>query len=1406
MKIISRNIFKSVMCILLSVVMITVCTLSTLAADTENATRYVKDVKLIYAESLKEAKALVPEGYKLLEQDINKGADSDYNVYFVYSTTTDPDEAITDIKMMNMKGGFVLSDYEEQIKEVKENVKSLANDVKISCELFAVNYVKGTYGAKAAYRALSAFTVDEAGGKSLADYIIYDKPQDDFYIKLVLNAHQDVLSAIISALTMAVQGERGSTWLDRLAELENPAVREQPTYWDNAVKLWEHFHGFYKTYNSIDHSLYRGKSPIDPASQNGGANASAAPATAPETQSDVAYNGTEALYEVAYKTLEAYKFKNGVSFSKWFLGKDVFVLDDELFERFYTLLAVMTPEELAMMRLSGPLYMILSTGMDEATYNAYVANLEEITGGEPACSIWEGVNTELFHSSIGITDEAARKIAETKFERELNNSGDSLGMAGLKTAGLIAACGAVSLGLGIATYYTFGSIMFSCFGGGTLSALTSAFSVGATIFGAVALTLGIVVIAVALIVAVVFFVIWLKELYAEHHPEYTEIPEFMYDYVEDGAGNNQFVLYEGVKFQDGRIADVNTWEGKEWHAMYVSHNKAAGAPIEADFIVRYGNGNIDKDYAGLSNFGHVNAQNLNAYDFDDDVHGVYITYRQEDLRGDYARKDYLSKVKLFSGEDADKVALKLRNEGFTLYNLNLTPDSGYITYLGYQTTNKESRALTDIRLAYAYNATKYATGGSSESYAACGSTGDGMLTLYTTSISLFGTPIKSDFLILNDRNAPAGYEPANLFSGGPAVNLNLKNGAYLNGVTGFYFYFLPTETYTGGTEYLGGLALAYDAPDAGGMNGTGSVNKANNTLKYKVLFTSKGSERAEAAILYTTTYNPYRAIYNVMAVGSGGEMGNTFLQTTSYDGVGYTLVNRYMVTRTEDVRFEGSFKQDGDARLYVAGIYHGGSPMTVSQLYASGNQGDAPAGMTPVTARLSGDSNPVSLSGGFNFVFQKHVGTVTQVVKIDMEPLYLFISGRERVEGNYVTDLYLVSKEQLIGASNDIDCDDVDNAYLLNQLAALGAHSAILKNLNLADEDNVTFLGYTKQAKNANSTTVLKPITNIILYYAGETDVQPEDKDMVFGKISYKLAGKLNLFCEEDGTDEVCERVYLYYTTNPAAGDPIIDIQIDNAAILNGWETAKTQNGKALYADMDDYEDDMWFLHMKRITQDPKYISEVVIGIGSSDADAKAVLIAAGCDYMLEKDLNNNVGLHSDYIYLGYKRTSDPTMAIRDFKTTHNNEVDSFVKNGATYYKIDGNLNSYTNILADDIFLYYTKDAIVGTPITSLGTSGSVANWSHGEGGRYVVTTVLDEKGNPSDLNDGAAGDYIYLLQTRDKMDEVGAVGSLLGNGSVVTIITFAVVAAGVVLWFCIAQKKRHTKVNAEVETASENE
>ena len=1398
-----RKFFKQILCVILSLAMLSGLAVNAVAEETETQTVYVKDVKLIYAESKSEAISQVPAGYKLLDNDLNKGADTDYQVYFAYTTTTDPSEAITDIKMMNMNGGFVLSDYEEQLQDVQENVKKMANDIKIAVEIFTQNYQKGTYGAMAAYRALSAFTVDEADNQSLADYFLYGNPGDSFYVKLLLNAHQNIISSILSALTMAVQGDPGNTWLDRLAKIEDPYDCYDPSYWGDSEILWEQFCGFYDVYKTIDHRRYD--------DGNGGIfipqDGDQPPVDINPTpeQPDITNNGAEVLYEIAYRVLKQYSFGTGETVSEWLLSDYVF--EDMYFENFYCLLEVLTPEELAMMRLCGPLNMILATGMDSGIYKDYLNNMDEITGGKAICSIWAGVNVDLFRSSIGITDEAVRRIAETEFEQGLNNEGDDGMDAALKTAGLVAACGLVAAGIGFTVGKIAGAFISASLSNAILVSISlSAKAVVATIFGALATAAGVAAIVVALVVAIVFLVNWIIEYHKETHPTYTDIPEYMYDFVSDGSGNSQFILYEGVRFQDGRVADVNVWEGREWHAMYVSRDKAAGAPIEADFVVRYGDGHIDKDYAGLANFGYANAENLNHYDFDDEVSGVYVTYRQKDLTGDYARGDYLSDVQLFRNEDAAKCKLELQNQRYVLYEQNLTPNSDYVTYLGYKTSNNASCALTDIRVAYEYSETEYAAGGGASTYGASGSAGEGKLTLYTTSISLFGTPILSDFLILNNQNAPAGYEPVNLFSGGPAVNLNLEDNGHEIAINNpFYFYFLPSVTYTSGPDYLGGVAFVYDRAQNYVDNGIGSVGRASQKLGYnKILHVTMGENRLEGALVYTTTHNPYRAIYSISAIQSGETMGKAFSETMFYDGVGYSLTKRFIVATNEEIGYEFLKFSTNDVRLYTAGIYNGGTPMLASDLYVSKNQSTIPEGFAPVSARLSDDHRPVNLATGFQQRVQGTVGSSSRTFSFD--PFYLFVRGEGYKEGNYVTNLYIVSKEQVLQDA-EVDCDALDNAYVMSTLASQGAHTVIEKNLNIEDSDNATYLAYTKMHRdNMPAGNIVLPITNLILYYAGETNAEPATEITKNG-IVYYLVSAANLFCEEDAVTDTCERVYLYYTTNPAAGSPVIDIQIDNTAILNGWETVKTQNGKALYDDMDAYSGSMWFLHMKRTTEDPKYISEVVVGIGGNDAEAKAVLIAAGCDYMLEKDFNHNVGAHSDYIYIGYKRTSDPNEAIRDLRTTHDYEVDSFVKNGATYYRIEGNLNSYTNVFADDIFLYYTRDAKAGTPITSLGTSKTVANWSHGEGNRYVVKTVLNQDNEASDMNAncGHQSDYIYLLITRDRQDEKAALASMMGNGSIIIIVSFTILSIGAIIWICIVQKKRRIAATAGDQRVTDN-
>ena len=1354
---------------------------------TKSQKLYVKDVKFIVADSLEEAKKSVPAGYTMLEEDLNQGAEvisSVDDVYLAYTTTTNPDEAITDMKMMNMKGGYVVSDYDTEINNVGEQIQNMVHEFGDAVDSFRENYKKGTPGAKAAYYTLSAFTIDELDNKSLADYFVYSQVPDGFYLKLLMNAHMDILSSILSALTMAVQGETGNTWLDRLAKIEDPYNVTNSLYWDQAVALLPHFESFFTTYDSIDHELFRGSGgPLyaPPEGENEGERGPELSENGGEASVDL--TGGEFLYELAYFTLEQYTFGDGSLVSGWLVCEWIYE------EMLYPLVEVLTPAEYAMMHLCGPLYMILATAMSEDVYKDYIQKANEVSQEMGSkCSVWTGVNTDLLRSSIGITDQAMQAIYETEAAQQFNNQGDSGMDTILYTAGAFAAVGLVALGAGMLTTMAFGSSFFAGLLGSAAVAFTCKAAIVTSIAGVVCAAAGVAAIVVALVIAVVYLVVWLADWIAGFYPELSEIPEYMYDYVIDDSDNGQFLLYEVAKDQNGKAVDVNAFDGEEWHAPYISRDKAAGAPIEADFIIRTGDGRLDEGYGALSAFGNINCENLNRYAFDDEVDGIFVSYRQKDLSGDYARGKYLSDVRLFTAEDEEHCKIKVKNKNYVLYNVNLTPDAEYCTYLGYKTTNKAANALTDMRFAYGYNSTQYSAGGGNLTYAESGTAGE--LTLYRTRISVFGSPITSDFTVVNDRaDAPVGYEPVNLFSGGPAISINNAEDKYLEEHKGYYLYFLPSKAYVSGTEYLGGIATMFDVPDEENKSGAGSegsVDKAIERLQYKKLASMKGSNSMEGAILYTTTYNPYRAIYDIGAMENGEEMGKYFSETIVYDGLGYILATRFAVVdrnkENERIRFDSKIRQN-DSRLYVAGVRPNETPMTLDDILVSENKDTVPEGFKAVNAFLVNSSKAVNVSSGFNYKLQysqKHKITFT------MSPIYVFIRGTAYQEGRYLSSLQIVSKEQITGGK-DISVEAIDNSAIMNSLAANGVHTLIDKNLNLADSDNATYLGYTKDAKARD------PITDLLLYYAGETDQEPP-KEYTKENIKYHLASEANIFCEEDYDTKTCKRVYLYWTTNPAAGAPILDIQIDNTAIIDGWQTVRTQNGKALYDDMNEYSGSMWFIHMKREMEEPKYIGEIVVGWGN-DAEAKAMLLAAGCDYMLARDLNGGVGAHSDYVYLGYKRTSDPKQAIRNIISVHDEDYTTFTQKGATYYKVEGNLNSYTNIFADDIYLFYTKDEKGGSPITSLGTSGSVANWSHGEGNRYVVKTVLNQHGKASDLNKGCGyqSDYIYLLQTRDKGDS-GLVASMIGEGSVLIIISFAAVSACVIEGIYIVRKKRQYK------------
>lgn len=121
--------------------------------------RYIKDIKLIYADNVAEAKTQLPKDYSLLENNLNEGT-GELGVYICYSTTKDPEEAITDIKVMHESGGFQRTDFKASLNDAIDGVYSLAQEMTTAINEFVQNYNNGVPAAVYAKEALNYFQYD----------------------------------------------------------------------------------------------------------------------------------------------------------------------------------------------------------------------------------------------------------------------------------------------------------------------------------------------------------------------------------------------------------------------------------------------------------------------------------------------------------------------------------------------------------------------------------------------------------------------------------------------------------------------------------------------------------------------------------------------------------------------------------------------------------------------------------------------------------------------------------------------------------------------------------------------------------------------------------------------------------------------------------------------------------------------------------------------------------------------------------------------------------------------------------------------------------------------------------------------------------------------------------------------
>ena len=152
------------------------------AADEPAGTLYVKDVQIFQASTLDECVKLCEEvGYKPYKRNLNDGAvekvsfGSDVDapcVMLGYTTTTNVNQAVTDLSLLRMGEGYEMREYQAIAAALLAKNQNYAEGLAAAASDFAENYDKGAPSAVQAYKMLDLMYVDDLEAHSMSSFTV----------------------------------------------------------------------------------------------------------------------------------------------------------------------------------------------------------------------------------------------------------------------------------------------------------------------------------------------------------------------------------------------------------------------------------------------------------------------------------------------------------------------------------------------------------------------------------------------------------------------------------------------------------------------------------------------------------------------------------------------------------------------------------------------------------------------------------------------------------------------------------------------------------------------------------------------------------------------------------------------------------------------------------------------------------------------------------------------------------------------------------------------------------------------------------------------------------------------------------------------------------------------------------
>ena len=457
---------------------------------------YIKEMRLFIAKDGKGVAdaeswcASQGKDWKVLkgdqDGDLNSGADGAFTkkvgVYLCYQTTTDPDEAITDLAVMNEKGKYSEGDYELLLKKQKEAYTDMVKNMKTMIEEYRENYKKNTPMAVKAHDFLNSYADDDNDpnttddtGELLGDILL--KADDDRLVNILLQCNGIIVLTMQQKLAEACE-KNNSTWLERMAKLGSydklksafsknmtggnidKAMEQQ--YKDGATKILENWDDLSK--RIADVSKFEKQNNLVGVSNE--AMKTWVNKLDPLDKDYAYYQGALTL-----SGLGGYAYGDRTLFD--YFSRTKAQVEKEGIETLYPMVACLSKGQISALSESVGLFQLVQDAYISTLYRSgdkgIMANLEKngdkevvdsvkeaIDGsekiveklgqkiGEKKVSIYEGVDRSVFNGGVAVTTDAANASAgsEDKWTKKFVNNGNisyatyAIGGAALASAGL----------------------------------------------------------------------------------------------------------------------------------------------------------------------------------------------------------------------------------------------------------------------------------------------------------------------------------------------------------------------------------------------------------------------------------------------------------------------------------------------------------------------------------------------------------------------------------------------------------------------------------------------------------------------------------------------------------------------------------------------------------------------------------------------------------------------------------------------------------------------------------------------------------------------------------------------------------------------------------------------------------